>query len=157
MWEINTWEGVIGLPCLQKSHLGMCRFLNLILFCNFTFMGQTLLGFIFSHSFGWGLQIIFYHCFLSSFLLDVLSCVVACQPTNLCNESHSLYMAFYEKKETFQSIGEDNWIEYFSLFPTTLYKQVRGKYGIEWQWFLFCFVSILKVRKQPWGMVICLK
>ena len=87
-------------------------------------MGQTLFVFLFFCSFGWGPQIIFIIVFSFPFLLNVLNCAALLSANQLMQWSHIPNMAFYKKKELFQIIVEDNWIDCISPFPTIRSDQI---------------------------------
>lgn len=126
----------------------------MILFCNFTFMGPTLVDFLFFCSFGWGPQIIFIIVFSFPFLLDVLNCAVLYQPTRLCNEAYIPSMAFYKKEELFQIIVEDSWIECISLFPAILINNLEENMESSGNGFFVYFVVFFFLfwrNHETWG------
>lgn len=98
-WKLIPESVLQGLLCLQKSHLGTWRFLNLrlIRFCNLIFMDRSAAGSLFSRWFA------FYHCFLSS-----LSswCFVPYQPASLAVESLICTWHYVRNKKSFKLLGK---------------------------------------------------
>lgn len=119
MLEINTWECIIRLLCLQNSHLAMCRFLclRMIMFCDFAFLCQMVLSFSFhlTKAYRYLLPLISLFIFFLIFwtMLQYIN-----QPTSALNPTFCRWHSIRGKKRKLQKKGKVTWFNALIFFQT---------------------------------------